>query len=100
MLAMDAFIFPSHYEGLGIAAVEAQCSGLSLFCSKGIPQATRLTPVFNYVDSLDPEKWAKVIACSQGTQRKDYVDEVKNAGFDIGHIAKEMEEYYIEKTEK
>ncbi len=45
MLAMDAFIFPSHYEGWAIAAVEAQCSGLPLFCSKGIPEATRLTPV-------------------------------------------------------
>ena len=40
------------------------------------------------------------IASSQGAERKDYVDEVKNAGFDIIHIAKEMEEYYIEKAEK
>lgn len=100
MLAMDAFIFPSHYEGLGIAAVEAQCSGLPLFCSKGIPEATRLTPVFNYVDGADPENWAQAIASSQGAERKDYVNEVKNAGFDIIHIAKEMEEYYIEKAEK
>lgn len=100
MLAMDAFIFPSHYEGLGIAAVEAQCSGLPLFCSNGIPEATRLTPVFNYVDGADPENWARAIASSQGAERKDYVDEVKNAGFDIIHIAKEMEEYYIEKAEK
>ena len=100
MLAMDAFIFPSHYEGLGIAAVEAQCSGLPLFCSNGIPEATRLTPVFNYVDGADPENWAQAIASSQGAERKDYVNEVKNAGFDIIHIAKEMEEYYIEKAEK
>ena len=100
MLAMDAFIFPSHYEGLGIAAVEAQCSGLPLFFSKGIPEATSLTPVFNYVDGADPENWAWAIASSQGAERKDYVDEVKNAGFDIIHIAKEMEEYYIEKVEK
>lgn len=100
MLAMDAFIFPSHYEGLGIAAVEAQCSGLPLFCSKGIPEATCLTPVFNYVDGTDPENWARAIASSQGAERKDYVDEVKNAGFDIIHIAKEMEEYYIEKAMK
>ena len=100
MLAMDAFIFPSHYEGLGIAAVEAQCSGLPLFCSKGIPEETCLTPVFNYVDGADPKNWARAIASSQGAERKDYVDEVKNAGFDIIHIAKEMEEYYIEKAKK
>lgn len=100
MLAMDAFIFPSRYEGLGIAAVEAQCSGLPVFCSKGIPEATRLTPVFNYVDDSDPEKWAQAIASSRSIERKDYIDEVKKAGFDIIHIAKKMEEYYIEKTER
>lgn len=97
MLAMDAFIFPSHYEGLGIAAVEAQCSGLPVFCSKGIPEATKLTPVFKYVDSANPDKWAQAIMESRGTIRKDYIDEVKSAGFDIIHVAKEMEEYYIEK---
>ena len=37
---------------------------------------------------------------AEGAERKDYVDEVKNAGFDIIHIAKEMEEYYIEKAKK
>ena len=26
--AMDAFVFPSHFEGLGLAAVEAQAAGL------------------------------------------------------------------------
>lgn len=36
--AMDVFVFPSIYEGLGIALIEAQCSGLRCVVSDAIPK--------------------------------------------------------------
>ncbi len=37
--AMDIFVFPSKYEGLGIAAVEAQISGLKCVVSDNVPKS-------------------------------------------------------------
>ena len=41
--AMDIFVFPSRFEGLGIAAVEAQAVGLPVVCSMDVPNEARIT---------------------------------------------------------
>ena len=64
--AMDVFILPSRFEGLGIVLIEAQASGLPCVVSDAIPQEafqskkiTRLSldaPIENWVDALlDPK---------------------------------------------
>ncbi|MBR5427889.1 MAG: glycosyltransferase [Clostridia bacterium] len=66
LTAMDAFIFPSLFEGLGIALLEAQAAGLRCVVSENVPSEThasdRLTalsldaPLSEWVDAiLDPE---------------------------------------------
>lgn len=41
--AIDVFVFPSHYEGLGIAAIEAQISGLPCIISEQVPREVQLS---------------------------------------------------------
>lgn len=41
--AFDIFLFPSHYEGLSIAAIEAQVNGVPLLMSENIAQETIMT---------------------------------------------------------
>ncbi len=42
--AMDVFVFPSLYEGLGLVLIEAQLSGLPSIFSDVIPEETDLVP--------------------------------------------------------
>ena len=61
--AMDLFLFPSKYEGLGIVAVEAQCSGLPVVASTGVPLEAKVTDRFYFVPLDAPlEQWRQVIS--------------------------------------
>lgn len=94
--AMDAFIFPSKFEGLGIAAIEAQCSGLNTFCSDRIPEEANVTKMFHRIKGFDSKKWAfEILNVDYKTKRIDYVLDVQKAGFDIKMVAKKLEEFYI-----
>lgn len=60
---LDAFIFPSHFEGLGMALVEAQAAGLPCIISDIIPQEAEVFP--DLVKRLSLEKspihWANML---------------------------------------
>ena len=61
--AMDVFLFPSRYEGFGMAMIEAQTSGLSCVAADVVPQETNVDgrAVFLPLEEKD-EVWAdKVI---------------------------------------
>jgi glycosyltransferase involved in cell wall biosynthesis len=42
MSAADLLLFPSHSEGLGMVAVEAQAAGLRVLASTGVPEEARV----------------------------------------------------------
>lgn len=57
--AMDVFVFPSLFEGLGIVAIEAQAAGVPIVCSEGLPPETDITPIYRKLLLSDgEEKWA------------------------------------------
>lgn len=59
--AMDIFAFPSNYEGLGIALVEAQISGLPCLVSKNVPSSAIFSKKCIILDTNSPTLWAKTI---------------------------------------
>lgn len=94
--AMDTFVFPSKFEGLGIAAIEAQCTGLITFCSDGIPEETNVTDLFRRINGYDVQTWIRKIEKENfEAKRVNKISDVKRAGFDIDTVAREMEEFYI-----
>ena len=90
LCAMDVFAFPSKFEGFGIAALEAQSSGLPTVCSEEVPVEVNVTPLFYKVDIGEgAERWATSILsiASRFTERVDYTHQIRESGYDILTVA-------------
>lgn len=98
--AMDVFVFPSLFEGLGIVAIEAQAAGIPIVCSEGLPPETNISPLYKNLLLKDGvKKWAETsIAISQNSYaHKNMQKYVIDAGFDMCTTAKYIEKYYLSK---
>lgn len=96
MQAMDAFLLPSHYEGLPVVGVEAQAAGLPCFFSDVITREVKITDFVSFFSLTEsPNKWAKKILCATNTFSRQQVDgEIRSAGFEIRTAARQMQDYY------
>lgn len=95
--AMDVFLFPSLFEGFGIAALESQAAGLSTIVSDRIPSECQITDLIHSQSlSSSPEIWAQKVIEAARTDRVDTYDEIAAAGFDIAENAKWLQNYYEE----
>ena len=96
--AMDVFVFPSLFEGLGIVAIEAQAAGVPIVCSEGLPPETDITPIYRKLLMSDgEEKWANTaLEMAQNLKAHTNMQQyVIDAGFDMDATAKYMESYYL-----
>ncbi len=94
--AMDAFIFPSLYEGLGIVAIEAQASGLKVFASDVIPKEVKITDLVTFYSLQESsESWAKKILNTINIkQRENTQSQIIEEGYDIMETTNRLEQYY------
>lgn len=96
MQAMDVFVFPSFFEGLGIVAIEAQAAGLPVLASKGVPNEAKITDIFQYSSLKNDEKyWAKQINGMLEYTRKNKKNEIVQAGYDVNETAFWLEKLYL-----
>lgn len=96
--AMDCFLFPSHFEGFGLALAEAQANGLACFASDVIPDKTNATGTVHFM-SLDDnaKKWAECIMLSDISRMdNNYIKEkFYQTGLDISMEANKLKELYL-----
>jgi glycosyltransferase involved in cell wall biosynthesis len=89
MGAMDCFVFPSSYEGLGLAVVEAQAAGLPCFVSNSVPPDATIAGdlICRLSNEQGPDTWAEQIVKQSGAvnelgRRKAY-ERIRSSTFNI-----------------
>lgn len=93
--SMDVFVQPSIYEGLSLAGVEAQASGLPCVFSNSI---TREANIVNgqYVSlNKSSKEWAYKINNVISTENRNTADIVKEKGYDIKCEADKLIDFYM-----
>ncbi len=96
--AMDVFVFPSLYEGLGIAIIEAQTAGLPCIVSKHLPPEIDLQ--CGLIARMDlketPQCWAEEILAQIGKSRISRQETAIAKGFDITQTTRWLTSFYTQ----
>lgn len=95
--AFDSFVLPSLYEGLGLAAVEAQRSGLPCLLSDAITREVDATGGCRFLPVDDSAVWATAI-CGLGARsaaERARVDDAAFADYDISKQGAWLTEKYL-----
>ena len=98
--AMDVFLFPSKWEGLGLALVEAQAAGLPCLVSDAVPRDAVVVPeLVNFCSLQTGEReWVKELLRllqQPARDRTAYLKAVKQSRFCIDRSVQSLSELYV-----
>lgn len=94
--AIDLYLHPSRFEGLGLTLIEAQTSGLPCLASEHIPPESKITQDLHFL-RLNSALWIEAVEKAARTHvRKDCSELVKKSGFSIVESVGTLEKIYSE----
>jgi len=99
LAALDLFLFPSRWEGLGLALVEAQAAGIPCLVSDRVPREADIGLGLTVFRSLEdgPAAWADASAGLIGALPPLWPDRLKAlraGGYDIDSLARALSLVY------
>ena len=93
--AMDALIYPSFSEGLGMVSIEAQCNALPVVASTNVPRTTKISNYINYLPLKDDVSiWAQVLNTYAACKRSDIVYNNNYSNYNIKEKSHELFDLY------
>ena len=93
--AMDVFVLPSLFEGLGIVYIEAQAAGLPTFASDAVPEEAFVTQLIKRIPlSASEQDWAEKILNTCSDTMVDVGNEIDTKGYSINASSKLLQQIY------
>lgn len=87
LMGMDAFVFPSFYEGMPNTVIEAQATGLNCLIADTITPEADVNGLVRYMSLEEtPQSWAGQILPSDPAQRGDAVELMISKGYEIADV--------------
>ena len=92
--AMDVFLFPSNFEGLGYVLLEAQAAGLPCIASTAVPEDVILSEVAIAIDLAEKKEWVQKAIEYRNAKCVNNDEAIRNAGYDINHTITQIKAIY------
>ena len=98
--AMDAFLFPSRFEGMPGTVVEAQAAGLPCLIADTITTQVKVTELVTFLSlAQDAELWAEQlnrIATERKMQKNTETEiDLSKTNYDVNYQVKQYEQFYL-----
>lgn len=102
MQAMDIFLFPSHYEGLGVVLIEAQAASLPCLVSNNIPKEAFITDYIKAQNLNNPIlEWCNDIKSMLQKKREISITyKIEEHHYSIKEQAEWLQNYYLKQWQK
>lgn len=100
LCAMDVFVFPSFQEGLPVAVVEAQVSGLPVLMADTITDEVKITPLVRSMSlACSASEWAQTaVSMPAENERSSVAEMLMYSKWDIHTSALALYQYYLTGT--
>ncbi len=89
MSAMDVFAFPSLYEGMPLALVEAQATGLPCCVSDRIPEDAKITDLVVSLP-LDADQWLASLTQRERDESGRAFSQLQERGFSVDGMLRKI----------